>query len=69
MARKGSGNWKPLKVTPPGVIKSEVPAVQPILPPGAQVRPKDRPKPVNRVKPVTGLEKPPKGKGGSKSAN
>jgi len=60
-----SKGWKPLKVSPPGTLQGKVPPIQSIMPPGATEEEVIMPKPVNRVKPKTGLEP---GKG-SKSAN
>ena len=60
-----SKGWKPLKVSPPGTLQGKVPPIQSIMLPGATEEEVIMPKPVNRVKPKTGLEP---GKG-SKSAN
>jgi hypothetical protein len=65
-----SKGWKPLPKDPgPGTLQGKVPPIQSIMPPGATEEEVIRPKPENFVKPATGLEKPPAGKGGSKSAN
>jgi len=58
---KGTGNWKPLPKDPgPGTLQGTVPPVQSIMPPGASEQEVIMPTPENRVKPLTGLERPDK---------